>query len=207
MVYDSGVRVFLETRRLVLRRFVAADIEHLVELDSDPEVMRYLSGGAPTPREAIESSILPRFLASYEKHAGLGFWAAINSDSHDFVGWFGLHPNDSAAAGDLELGYRLRREFWGRGYATEGARALLEVGFLTFGATRIFAATYQDNLASRRVMEKLGMSFVRSFHITSAAVSGDTFVADESALFEGDDVEYAITKAAWERSYPSCRPS
>ena len=188
-----------------MRRFGTADVEILVELDSDPEVMRYLTGGAPTPRETIELSLLPRFLASYEQYAGLGFWAALDSESHDFLGWFSLHPDEHIPPGDLELGYRLRRAAWGRGLATEGSRALVDAGFREFQASRIFAQTYEDNIASRRVMEKLGMSFVRSFKVTSAAqISGITFAAVDAALFAGEDVEYAINKRDWERTFPSC---
>ncbi len=67
----------LETARLSLRRFTAADVDRLVDLDGDPEVMRYLNGGTPTPRDVIEREILPRFLAVDRRHPGLGFWAAF----------------------------------------------------------------------------------------------------------------------------------
>ncbi len=71
------MRIFLETDRLVLRRFTEADVDNLVELDSDPDVMRFVNGGRPTPREEIQNDTLPRFLDHYERFAGYGFWAAI----------------------------------------------------------------------------------------------------------------------------------
>ena len=79
------MRVFLETERLVLRRFTEADVDNLVELDGDPEVMRYLTGGGTTPRAEIERDILPRFLGYYERHDGFGFWAALERASGDFL--------------------------------------------------------------------------------------------------------------------------
>ncbi|MGE0602070.1 MAG: GNAT family N-acetyltransferase [Dehalococcoidia bacterium] len=85
---------FLETARLTLRQFEASDLDHLVALDSDPEVMRYLTGGAPTPRETLETTILPRFIASSRKYGGLGYFAALHRDTAEFLGWFALHPND-----------------------------------------------------------------------------------------------------------------
>ncbi|MGE3077364.1 MAG: GNAT family N-acetyltransferase [Dehalococcoidia bacterium] len=189
---------FLETDRLRLREFRESDVDNLVALDSDPEVMRYLSGGTATPRKIIETQILPRFMASNSERSGPGYWAAEGRRAGEFLGWFALHPNDDGPPNTLELGYRLRRETWGRGLATEGARALVEVGFRDLHAHRIFAQTYEDNAASRRVMEKAGMRFVRSFRVSSAEeLAGGTFVADGAALFPGEDVEYAIERDEW----------
>ena len=75
----AAVHVFLETERLILRRFTGDDVDLLVELDSDPEVMHFITGGQPTPRREIETEILPAYLAYYERHAGYGFWAAIEA--------------------------------------------------------------------------------------------------------------------------------
>jgi RimJ/RimL family protein N-acetyltransferase len=111
------VHVFLETDRLILRRFTEADVENLVDLDSDPQVLRYINGGTPTPRAVIEREILPRFLGYYVRYDGYGFWAAVERTSDDFLGWFCLHPEDD----DMDrvaLGYRLRRAAWEKGHAT-----------------------------------------------------------------------------------------
>src|SRR5262245_12659326 len=149
--------IFLETERLLLRRFTEADVDNLVALDSDPEVMRFLTGGEPTPREVVEFEILPRFLRSYAEYDGMGYWAAIEKDTGAFLGWFALHPEEGGSPDNVALGYRLRKVAWGKGYATEGARALIHKGFTELGVRRVFATTYQDNLASRRVMEKAGL--------------------------------------------------
>src|SRR5262245_61901856 len=192
------MQVFLETERLVLRRFTEGDVDHLFNLDSDPAVMRFLTGGTPTPRAAIQQEILPRFLRSNERYDGFGAWAAIEKASGEFLGWFSLRPpNDSSSPDEVELGYRLRQAAWGKGYGTEGARALIRKGFTELGVQRVLARTYQDNLASRRVMEKAGLKLVRTFRMTSEelAATGTIQVTTHTTsqdLWEGDDVEYAL---------------
>ena len=161
------MRVLLETDRLLLRRFTAADGDALVELDSDPEVMRFLTNGRPTPREVIEREALPRILGGYERLRGFGRMAAIERPTGAFIGWIGLDPAEDGRPDDeIELGYRLRRPAWGRGYATEGSRALLRRAFDEPGVRRVYAQTMAVNLASRRVMEKSGLRYVRTFHLT-----------------------------------------
>ena len=194
------MQVFLETERLVLRRFTEADVERLVDLDSDPEVMRFLTGGTPTPREVIQNDILPAFLRSYERFPGFGVWAATEKASGEFLGWFSFRPPGGAGPDEVELGYRLRRAAWGRGYATEGSRALIRKGFAELGMRRVFATTYQDNLASRRVMEKVGMTLVRTYRLTPADLAAEgTFHSTAQEVWDGDDVEYALERADWER--------
>src|SRR5689334_21363018 len=103
------MQILLETERLILRRLTEADVDNLVELDSDPAVMRFLSGGPATPRDAIERDILPRFLRSYEQGVRFGVWAAIEKASGEFLGWISLRPHEDSRPGEVELGYRLRR--------------------------------------------------------------------------------------------------
>ena len=194
------MRVLLETERLALRRFTVADLDNLVDLDSDPEVMRFLSGGAPTPRDVIRQDILPAFLRAYEPFAGFGYWAATEMASGAFLGWFCFRPPDDGDPTNAALGYRLRRAAWGRGYATEGSRALIRKGFTELGVRRVFATTYQDNLASRRVMEKVGMTLVRTYRLTPAdLVAEGTYHVTSQDLWDGDEVEYALEKADWQR--------
>jgi RimJ/RimL family protein N-acetyltransferase len=187
------VEVFLETDRLVLRRFTAADVDNLVDLDGDPEVMRFLTGGRPTPRDVIRDDILPAFLQYYDRFAGYGFWAAIEKSTGEFLGWFHFRPHDGASLDEPELGYRLRRSAWGKGYATEGSRALIRKGFTELGVRRVVASTMAVNVASRRVMEKAGMKLVRTYHESWP----DAVVGSE----EGD-VEYAVTREEWEVATP-----
>jgi RimJ/RimL family protein N-acetyltransferase len=194
------MQVLLETERLTLRRFTEADADHLVALDSDPAVMRFLNGGIPTPREVIEREVLPRFLHSYERREGYGVWAVIEKATGDFLGWFGFQPRTDGDSDEIELGYRLRRAAWGKDYATEGARALIFKGFNELGARRVLATTYQDNLASRRVMEKAGLRLARTFRMTpeDLAAEGGTFTPGQN-LWDGEDVEYDLRREDWER--------
>jgi RimJ/RimL family protein N-acetyltransferase len=192
MAPDRGgaEQVFLETDRLLLRRFTKDDTDLLVELDSDPDVMRFLTGGRPTPREEIEAEILPAFLSYYERYAGYGFWAAIEKASGAFVGWFVLRPRKGAPIDEPELGYRLRAAAWGNGYATEGSLALIHKAFTELGAKRIWAGTMAVNTRSRRVMEKAGLRFVRTFHQEwPDRIEGE----------EEGDVEYELYKSDWSR--------
>jgi RimJ/RimL family protein N-acetyltransferase len=195
------MQVFLETDRLVLRRLTEADVDNLYDLDSDPAVMRFLNGGTPTPRDVIQREILPRYLRYYDRFEGYGFWAAIEKASGEFLGWFALHPVDGSDPDNVALGYRLRKSAWGKGYATEGARALIRKGFTELGMQRVCATTYEDNIASRRVMEKAGMKVVRTYHSTPEEIAAaGTFVATPGEVWDGDDVEYALEKADWQRT-------
>lgn len=183
------MHVFLETDRLILRRLTPADIDNLVALDSDPAVMRLLTNGVPTPREEIARS-LDALLREYEPGvaavAGAGRWAAIDKADGAFVGWIALAPHDGRT--DLELGYRLHRSTWGRGLATEGSRAAVDKAFRDLGVDRVWAQTMAINTASRRVMEKSGLRFTRTFFLD---------FDDPIPGTELGEVEYAITREEW----------
>ena len=181
--------IFLETERLILRQFTEDDVDNLVELDGDPEVMHFVTGGLATPRHEIEEDVLPAFLAYHERFAGYGFWAAIERSSGAFLGWFHLRPATDAPSGEVELGYRLHKSAWGKGYATEGSRALIDEGFAEHGVERVVAYTMVVHAASRRVLEKAGLRYVRTFHEPwPYPIPGD----------EEGDVEYALSRADWE---------
>jgi RimJ/RimL family protein N-acetyltransferase len=184
--------VFLETERLLLRRFTAADVDNLVDLDNDPQVMHFVTGGRGTSVQETRDEVLPAFLGYYDRYPGYGFWAVMEKSTGDFLGWFHLRPApDGGRPGEPELGYRLTRSAWGKGYATEGSRALIRKAFAELGAERVYAETMAVHAASRRVMEKAGLALIRSFH------------QDWPDKIEGDeygDVEYALTRAEWERA-------
>jgi RimJ/RimL family protein N-acetyltransferase len=181
--------VVLETPRLSLRRFTEADVDNLFELDSDPEVMRYLTGGLPTPREEIADRIIPFHLAAYQRLDRLGTWAAEASGSGEFLGWFHFRPGPDGGTAGIDLGYRLRRAAWNHGYATEGSRALIAMGFTALGVERVFAHAMAGNAASRHVMEKCGLTLVR------AVPYEGRYAVDGAELGE---VEYALTRPQWE---------
>jgi len=186
---DGAMHVFLETNRLVLRRFTLSDVDHLVGLDSDPDVMRFLTGGKPTTRETVRDQMLPRLLSYYERYPGYGFWAAETKTTGEFIGWFHFRPDGGAPEDEPELGYRLLKSAWGKGYGTEGSRALIDKGFTEFAVRRVVASTMAVNTASRRVMEKSGLRYIRTFHQTfDEPIEGTEF----------GEVEYALLRSEWE---------
>ena len=147
--------------------------------------MWYLSGGEPTPREEVRDRIVPFFLSFYQRDNGLGFWAAEAKGTGGFLGWFHLRPTDD---GSVDLGYRLRKAAWNKGYATEGSRALIRKCFTDLGVDRVVAHTMTVNRASRRVMEKCGLVFVRVHDSANLpAIPGA----------EQGEVEYALTREQW----------
>jgi RimJ/RimL family protein N-acetyltransferase len=136
------------------------DCDLLVELDSDPEVMRYLSRVVPTPVSEIAAQISAD-VASYAVHPRWGRWLAFDRESGGFAGWFAL---TYGPAFELDLGYRLRRSFWGKGLATEMSRELIDYAFADASIRRVYAQTMAVNLRSRRVLEKAGLTHCRTFH-------------------------------------------
>ncbi|MFI6586207.1 GNAT family N-acetyltransferase [Embleya sp. NPDC050493] len=180
--------IFLETARLELRPFTADDLPHLVELYRDPEVMRYITGGLPASPEFVRDRVLPMLMRGYPAWGNRGFWAARERAGGRFVGWFELRPVAEDSADVVELGYRLRRAAWGLGYATEGSRALLDKGFAELGLREVTANTMTVNTRSRRVLEKAGLTLLR------------TYFGDWPEPIEGSElgeVEYSLTRADW----------
>jgi len=171
---------------MYFRRLHADDAQRLFELDSDPEVMRFISRGQPTPLNRIQNEFIPRFLEYYRQPPPQGFWAAHLHQDDKFIGWFHLRP-DRISPGEMELGYRLKRSVWGRGLATEGARALLERALEEWGYARICARTLAGNLASRRVMDKVGLRFEAEFYYGEDVLPGWT-EAERRA------VKYSVTR-------------
>ena len=187
---DRDTHIILQTPRLVLRQFTEDDVDNLFTLNSDPAVMRYLTGGRPTPRDEIRDQILPFHIGVYARLDRLGTWAAEAAATGEFLGWFHFRPDrGSDDLTDIELGYRLIRSAWNKGYATEGSSALITTGFTKLGVERVFGHTMTVNTASRHVLEKSGLRLVRT-------IPYDGTYAIEGA--EHGEVEYALTKPEWE---------
>ncbi len=156
---DGGnMKIYLVTERMILREFENTDVDHLVDLDSDPAVTKYINGGKPTPRAFIVEQVMPRVMQYYQNLDRQGIWAAIEKESGEFMGWFHLRPN-RVAPEETELGYRLKQKYWGQGYATEGSLALVKKGFEALDAKTIVAIADPENGASRRVMVKAGLTY------------------------------------------------
>ena len=148
-----GVEGALETDRLRLYALTQGDLDDLVELDGDPEVRRMVDPlGVLIPEDRED-----RRVYEWERYVSPGgFYGARERVGNAFVGWFQLEPAPDRPD-EAELGYRLRRHVWGLGYATEGARALVEHALDVLGYQRVFAHSLTDNPASIRVLQKAGL--------------------------------------------------
>jgi RimJ/RimL family protein N-acetyltransferase len=183
------VHVVVETERMLLRRFSTADAGLLAALYGDPRVMRFITL-QPASLAEVESKILPEYLREYrELPDGLGSFAAIEKETGQMAGRFSLRPaNSYGLAGGTELGYRLYPAFWGRGLATEGARALIASGFERLHLDRVVATTMADNTGSWRVLEKCGLRRVKTFYYPDA---------DLMPGGEHGDFVYELTSSDW----------
>jgi [ribosomal protein S5]-alanine N-acetyltransferase len=144
----------LETQRLLLREFVPEDVDALAAVLSDPEAMRFY----PAPLDlAAVGAWIERNRRRYAD-AGHGLWAMILKSSGELIGDCGLTRQIVDGADEIEIGYHVRRDLWGRGYAPEAARACQDYGFARLGADRLISLIRPENLPSRRVAEKTGLT-------------------------------------------------
>ncbi|MFD1367817.1 GNAT family N-acetyltransferase [Actinoplanes sichuanensis] len=172
----------LRTERMLLVPLSDEHLELEVELDADPEVLRYLDGRARTRDEVTEFHVTR--MERGRRVDGLGYWVAFGPGD-EFIGVMMLPPGaDESAA---ELGYRLARRHWRRGYAAEASRELLRHAFETAGQSRVFAQTMTVNAGSRAVMAKVGLRYQRTFFPDYPPIPGS----------EEGEVEYAITRDEW----------
>ncbi len=150
--------VVIETGRLLLRGWREEDIEPYARLCADPEVMRFIGNGLTLTLEGSEEQI-SRFARHWDER-GFGLWALEEKRSGAFVGFAGLAHQEDWAEGEhkTEVGWRLDRGFWRRGFATEAARASVAYGFETLELERIISIIQPENAASRRVAEKAGLT-------------------------------------------------
>ena len=150
------MHIIFETPRLILRRFTEADAGLLLYLNSDPEVLKYLHEPVLKDEadslEKIKNIILPQ----YEKN--LGRWATYLKENNEFIGWCGLKFRPEI--NEIDLGYRLVKTAWGKGYATEAARQTLVYGLEKLGLQTITGRAHIENIATIKVLEKIGMRFI-----------------------------------------------
>jgi RimJ/RimL family protein N-acetyltransferase len=153
--YDRRVAE-LSTQRLVLRQWRDSDLELFAELNADPEVMRHF----PAPMAREESDSFAQMVSETIERQGWGLWAVGITGGPDYIGFVGLNTARFGApfTPAVEVGWRLAREHWGHGYATEAARAAIAFGFDELNLDEIVSFTAPANERSRRVMERLGMT-------------------------------------------------
>lgn len=144
--------VILQTDRLVLREMTEGDAEVAYHLNLDPEVIQYTGDVA---FESIDAALI--FLKAYDSYQKYGFgrWAVIRKEDHTFLGWCGLkyHPD----LDEFDIGFRFFKMYWNQGYATEAAKACLQAGFTKWQMPEIVGNVMAKNLASQRVLEKIGL--------------------------------------------------
>ena len=177
----------MSTERLDLRPVVEGDLDLLVALNSDPEVMAHIRGRPATPSET-SAEWSERLSNRSHPARGLGYWLGFEDD--EFVGWWSA--SYCAPRPELSgIGYRLCRASWGRGLATEGARAMVAQGFADPGVARVFASTMAVNIGSRRVLEKLAMT-----HTSTWMGERDNSIPGS----EHGEVGYELPREQWDGS-------
>jgi len=165
--------------RLFLRSFTSGDVDMIFRLHNDREVMRYMPEVA---RKGIDRSAAVAFVSRVivypQAHPGLGIWATIERSSGTCIGWTCLKMLGSTD--EIEIGYRYVPEFWGKGYCTEISRNVLAYGFDTCMLPRIVGITQHGNLASQRVLEKIGLIYEK-----------------DARFYDSDLRYYALSATAW----------
>lgn len=154
----------LETERLILRELRPEDAEGMFELDSNPEVHRYL-GNRPIQNLQQAKDVIELVRQQYQDNQ-IGRWATIEKSTGNFIGWSGLKfitTVENNRSHFYDVGYRLIPDYWGKGYATESARAALEYGFTLFKPDEIIGTANEENKASRRALEKCGLQYVEKY--------------------------------------------
>jgi ribosomal-protein-alanine N-acetyltransferase len=164
----------IETARLQLRQFTIDDLEDLFRIYSNPEVMRYLS---VRTREQTHASLL-RHIKQWEEY-GFGMWAVVHKINGQLIGRCGLMFLDNTP--EVELGYVFAKPYWNMGLATEASKASLNYGFELLKLERIVAIAQPENVASQRVMQKVGMKYEKDAH-----------------YYNCDVVYYALSRQAWQ---------
>ena len=185
----------IKTDRLLLRQWKHSDREEFAKLNADPEVMRYF----PSVLDRSESDSIAKTCEELISERGWGFWAVESLESGKFIGFVGLHiPTDNLPFSPcVEVGWRLAKEYWGKGFATEAALASLRFGFVEIDLNEIVSFTAVVNNRSRSVMERIGMEFNEELF-------------DHPRVPEGSELRkhclYRISKANWARSIasPAC---
>ena len=174
------MKIHIETKRLIIRDIEEFDVQGIYDLDSDPEVHEFLGKRPINTMEQAADEI--EFIRKQYITNGIGRWAIIDKKTADFVGWTGLKYEQKLRSdfSYYDLGYRLRKKYWGKGIATETAIESLKYGFMSMNLNEICAAATVNHIASNRILTKIGLSFVETFE------------------FEGELLNwYKITKSEW----------
>lgn len=151
-------KTVIQTPRLILREFIPEDAAYMYLLNADEEVIRFT--GDVAFENVDEARILIENYAQYTRY-GYGRWTLTTRDTQEYLGWCGLNFNEDSH--DADLGFRLLRVHWGKGFATEAALACIQYGFGHLKLSKIIGRAMKANAASIRVLEKVGMQFENEF--------------------------------------------
>lgn len=176
------MKIHIETERLLIREIRDEDVEGIFELDTDPEVHKYLGNKPITSID--EAAAVIKFIQQQYRNNGIGRWAVIEKETGNFIGWTGLKVITEKVNNHVnyyDMGYRLIRKYWGRGYATETANATLQHGFVTLALDEIYAVAHIKNEASNNILKKVGLQLIEIIDYNSEPHNW-----------------YAITKEKWE---------
>jgi RimJ/RimL family protein N-acetyltransferase len=149
--------VILETSRLLLRHLELTDLDDHFALYQDPEMIRYIPDAPRNYEEARE--LLEWHMHGHPRHPELGLWATILKETNTFIGRCGLLPWNIDGQDEVEVAYMISKPYWGKGLGTEAAQAILDYGFTKLDLSRLVCLIDEDNIASTRVAEKIGMHF------------------------------------------------
>ncbi|MFT4602627.1 MAG: ribosomal-protein-alanine N-acetyltransferase [Arenicella sp.] len=150
---------YIETERLIMRRFTLDDAEAAFEMNADPEVIKFIPMETATNLEKVRVSIAKNTIADYEKY-GFGRLAVTLKETGEFMGFSGL-KNDLTIGG-VDIGFRLKRKFWGQGYGTESVMPFIDVAFKQLKLKEIIGAAMKDNHGSVAILKKMGLTFTHS---------------------------------------------
>jgi len=154
----------IETERLYLREIDVQDVDDLFEMDADPQVHLYIENNPVQTKEQIVEVI--QMLKRQYAENGIARWAVVDKQTGECVGWSGLKLFRTPLNGHVdfyELGYRFKTKHWGKGYATETSRAIIDYGFDRLNVTSLYAITHPENEKSIHVLNKLGFQFIETF--------------------------------------------
>ena len=179
------MKYYIETERLILRELQKGDLQAWYDMDSNPLVHKYL-GNQPVKNFGEIENAFQLIQLQYAEN-GIGRWAAIEKKTGNFIGWAGLkfiREYENNHINFYDVGYRLHPKYWAQGYATESAKAALTYGFTKMNLTEIFGIADVDNIASRKALEKCGLTFIETF---------------EFPLIKAQCDWLKITKEKWQR--------
>ena len=185
------VDFIIETDRLFLRKFQKGDGTHFFQMNADPEVIKYT--GDVAFNDLQEANTFIENYDAYEK-TGIGRWAVIRKSDQEFLGWCGLKYHNKERV--VDIGFRFYRCYWGNGYATESAKAVIEYAFNTLKYLFLVAHAHIDNHASHSVIQKSNMHFVKDFDYNGLPAK----------LFQIDNPDYIIKQITAEETWPVRHP-